>query len=329
MGGISKHLTKVHHILNKKKKGCRQKDLTLDCSSSSSTQDLLSQLEQAQHDQITHLTLSDSLQRPDNVRIFSALGSFVTNDRCKLRQIWLEEPRVRADDYRRWCFKKTNFLRHVYQDCKEREIKVKIQGTLILETPEGKAQDVSSWLTTHIPNIIPLDRDITSLSISMRDVLSTTATGDESNQCTTRTNALSGLRRSRSDVERVFQALIDVFNNNDRPWDFVSCRVLYNTISKYAAPQTESLVEVAQIYDIPLQVQWESMDESKKETGTWTKSTRQAQEMMNDLLSPPTKTKVLPSNPPRMSKVGKSRSGEDATASVTDCEGSSGQFLSY
>ena len=73
MGGLSKRLSQVRGILNKKKKGGKgNKELILDCSSESSTESLLSQLEGAQHEHITHLVLSDSLQRQDNVRIFNA-----------------------------------------------------------------------------------------------------------------------------------------------------------------------------------------------------------------------------------------------------------------
>lgn len=332
MIGLSKQLSKVRLILNKKKKSQKQKRLTLNCSAGSSTESLLSQLEEAQHEQITHLTLEDSLQRPDNVRIFNALSSLVQNGehkQCSLRQILLIEPRVKAVDYRRWCFKKTNFLRHVYQLCKEREIRVKIQGTLHLETPEDKPQDISSWLTTHFPKTIPQDTDITSLEISLRDVKPKPPAAPVEKPLDHR-RRLSLPKRPVSDVEQVFQGLIEVFNNDSRAWNMVNVHILYTTVPKYAAPQTEALVEVAQIYDIPLQVQWQPLDHTKKAHGTWTRTSRKMEERPVPVCTPTVSKQkkqapIFPSNPPR--GRGKTVPIEDTTASTVDYEGSSGAFF--
>lgn len=318
---LTKRLSKVGGILNKKKKTPKNKQLTLDCSAASSTESLLAQLEEAEHESITHLTLSDSLQRPDNVRVFNALSNLVTSKsacRTALRQVRLVEPRIQAADYRRWCFKKTNFLRHAYKDCQDSDIEVKIQGTLLLETPEDKPQDVSSWVLEHFPKTILQDRDIKSLFISLRDVK---PSQDSNNN-----------RKRNADVERVFQSLIDLFNNDNRHWDFVHLNVLYATVPKYAAPQTEALLEVAHIYDIPLQVQWKPLDDSKKAHGTWTRMSRAFESKMPTVVGAKKEKAIIPTNPPRGGGGGKAapiHSVEDTTASTVDYEGSSGALCHY
>jgi len=306
--------------------------LHLDCSSSTNTPTsyLLEQLTGATSS-ITHLQLVDLLQRPDNVRIFEALSAFVKSSQGGIREITLLEPQILASEYRRWSFKRINFLKHLEAHCRKRNIDITIQGTLVLLPAEQQElvikasssssmsafnadgqvsshplQDMSSssvssstsssssssWLS-HFAQTIPNDKDITSLHIQMHDTNTNGATSQSpyipknpprSSQSTSSTlkaataAPYSGSHQRRPNyhpVQQVFQALIELLNDGPpRLWKHVQINVQFDDdddddissqehpyigttqLPNYARPQTEALMEVAQVYDMSLIVVW-------------------------------------------------------------------------
>lgn len=296
--------------------------LHLDCSSTAatSTSDLLEQLQP--NAGITHLQLIDLLQRPDNVRIFEALSAFVQSPNQKLHEITLQEPHILASDYRRWSFKRVNFLKHLEAHCRRRNIDITIQGTLVMVPSEEKEAQVksppfnaegqvschplqdmsspsaspssSSWLS-HFAQTIPNDKDITSLYIQMHDTHSNTSsastqspyipknpprnTGGNKNMssilkaapATPYSGGASLLPRGRPmihPVQQVFHALIELLNDGPpRLWKHIQINIQFDDdheteyigttqLPSYARPQTEALLEVAQVYDMSLVVVW-------------------------------------------------------------------------
>jgi len=265
MKGFSKKFSKVLTLSSRSKTKGKQV-LWLDCGPQHSTEFLLEQLEGPQALQLTHITLEDSLQRHDNVRLFSALQDIACNEASKLTQIQLLEPRVSASNYKRWSYKRTNFLHYVYRRCQERNINVVIHGTLILETPEDKPQDVSSWLH-HLLQTVPQDPDITSLKMSLRDINS------KKYQHKKQSGVIlhNSLSLAVADVPKVFQALIELFNMDTRSWQSIHVNVLYTNIPYYGASQTEAVMEVAEGYRVPVQIRWQPIDRSNI-AGIWVRS---------------------------------------------------------
>jgi hypothetical protein len=209
---------------------------------------------------VTHLTLHDSLQRNDNVPLFNALKNLITSDKCKLQHLRLIEPQVQAANYKRWCFKRTGFLHHCYQVCRDRDIHLVIDATLILETREGEPQDVTSWLLTHFPKTIREDKDITSLKCQ-----------------------LTALPGDKQVIPDVFRALCDLMSNCKRRWKSIQVDVLYAGAPKNATSLTELLMEVGDLYRVPLTVQWDPMDATAADSrGTWSSMTLAAQDMMRE-----------------------------------------------
>jgi hypothetical protein len=259
--------------------------------------------------------LTDSLQRPDNVRLFNSLKDLLltrqTSKRgCQLQRLTLVEPNVMAPEYRRWCYKKTNFLHHVYKTCLDLDIQVFIEGTLILESttmPASGSSVVSSWLS--ILQQLPQDQDITSLKITYRDTPSTACTLPPASQQDTRRPSIVDLQLEP--VQQLFHALIELFNGDTRSWKVVQVLVLYTKVPSYAAPQTESLLEVAELFDIPLKVQWQPQCPTKRSQGrgTWTRMTTRAQAGQDDHRPPYDKVDL-----------------DDTTDSSTVYNGSSGQL---
>eukprot|EP00797_Seminavis_robusta_P012947 Sro2003_g310380.2 (211) ;mRNA; r:8043-8675 len=210
----------------------------------------------------------------------------------------MKEPNVRAAEYKRWCFKRTNFLHHCYQLCKEREIRLLIDATLVLDTPEGKPQDVSSWLSTHFPKTIPEDPDLNSIKI--------------------RLHALNSSKDQQ--VYSVFQALIVTLINCQRRWKRIECGVIFATVPKNAVPQTEALMEVAETYRAPLLVRWQPLDGANPR-GSWTRTSTAAQ-----VLFPQPHNISTGKGWPVTGSVMVQKALEDTTASTVCCEGSSSVF---
>jgi len=117
---------------------------------------------------MTKLVLQEMMQRPDMIPLFLAIQNLLescqppprtpskgfrfvssnssNNGTCSncnglshITEIVLLEPHVHSADYRRWSYKKQQFLkRFVQQDTKQLGIAIKVQGTLILDAlPQG------------------------------------------------------------------------------------------------------------------------------------------------------------------------------------------------
>ena len=356
------------------------KSITLHCTSDHSTESLLDQLEAAVvQQQVTHLTLEDIIQRRDNVRLFDALQRLLSGEtddankkkkrQTKLQCLTLVEPHVHAPEYRRWCYKKTNFLHHVYRTCQKWNIQVVIEGTLTLEAPAATVESatpsncsmdasanstssssngsgsslLSSWLS--ILQQLPQDPDITTLKIIYSDTCtsspattkSTTTKGATAGKkngkpadFTSRQSRLSIIEMQLKPVQQLFQALIELFNSDTRAWSLVQIQILYQQVQSYAVPQTEALLEVAELFDIPLQVQWRPMicalemptptnaTNNNTRTGKgrkapiWTRATTRAQAIQQG------QSLTLPSS--------LNKEIDDTTAS-TVCGGSSGHLV--
>ena len=170
---------------------------------------------------------------------------------------------------------------------------------------------------------MPEDPDITSLWISLRDIShkkpkdNTTPSSGTAN--TTRPRFPKNTLRSsyslhQSAVQQVFQALIELLNGDTRTWKFIYCHVLYSQVPKYGVPQTEALMEVADGYDVPLQVQWQPMDRANL-TGNWVRNSSRA-----EYLLPGSSSKSGTSS----KYASTTKELEDTTASTVCYEGSSG-----
>ena len=276
---LPKQISKVLTTPRKNKRH-EEKTVTIDCTKDHSTESLLLQLQNlraidnsnknnAGDGDVTKLILKDMLQRPDNVRLFNAIQSLLMNEReedgvsafSALRSILLVEPHVRGQDYRRWCYKKTNFLHHVYKGARALRIDVRIQGTLILEQDNSlpdKSEQVAGILS--VLEQLPQDPDITSLLLSLEDhpvvLLNNSSCGEKTKNNNRRRPSV--LELQQSPVQNVFSALIELFNSDVRSWKIIHCHILYDPkVSQIQQEQTRSLLEVADLYHIPLQVQWQ------------------------------------------------------------------------
>lgn len=252
-------------------KGSAPKTLTVVCTNDQSTEDVLAQLQDvSQNKHVNCVVLREMIQRRDNIQLFSRIHDLLRESKnfSNVRAIHLLEPHVHSDQYRRWCFKKTNFLHRIRREAKERQIEVTIHGTLILDSnsttissndsndsngdSQGTlSQNVSNWLT--LLQQLPKDPDITSIWIYLKEEAVVNKGGNR---------RPSQLDLLQSPVQKVFQALVELFNADLRTWQFINCHVLYHPsddqkIEAVKEDQTQSLLDVAELYNIPLQVQWQ------------------------------------------------------------------------
>lgn len=261
---ISKLLTPLKNRHSSGKDGYDVvRTLTVDCSTEHTTDDVLSQLQDvSQNKHVTCVVLREMIQRSDNVQLFTRIQDLLRESKffSNVHSIRLVEPHVHSAEYRRWCFKKTNFLHRVHKEANERHIDVATHGTLILdggannsnnESLPQMSQNVSNCLS--LIEHLPQDPDITSLWISLREeAVVHTAPG---------VRRPSQLDLLQSPVQKVFQALVELFNADTRHWQFIHCHVLYHAgeqeDEEIHKEQTEALLEVAELFHIPLQVQWQ------------------------------------------------------------------------
>lgn len=247
------------------------KTLTVLCTANHTTEDVLAQLQDvSQNKHVTCLVLREMIQRPDNAQLFSRIQDLLRESKyfLNVRSIHLVEPHVQSSEYRRWCFKKTNFLQRVRKEARERHINVTIHGTLILDSADDSSsssddegtstsQNVSGWLS--LLQQLPQDPDITSLWFYLREPKTKLRKGKR---------RPSQLELQQSPVQKVFAALVELFNADTRRWQFINCHIVHpqgdednneRAIEDFHEEQTQSLLEVAELFGIPLQVQWQSV----------------------------------------------------------------------
>jgi hypothetical protein len=260
---ISKLLSKPLKARRASSQTCAVQTLTVLCSNDHSTDDVLAQLQDvSQNRHVTCVILKEMIQRSDNIQLFTHIHDLLRESKyfTNVQSIRLVEPHVYSDEYRRWCFKKTNFLHRIQREAKERHIDVSIDGTLILDNhhnhetcSDSLSQNVSSWLS--LLQQLPKDPDITSLWIYLKE------------EAVVHTGVSTGRRPSQLDllqspVQKVFQALVELFNADTRHWKFIHTHVLYHphaTNESIQEEKTQALLDVAELYHIPLQVQWQAI----------------------------------------------------------------------
>ncbi|CAB9526946.1 expressed unknown protein [Seminavis robusta] len=266
-----------------------EEQVTIVCTPNYSMEDILSQLTQV-NKKVHSIVLQEMIQRPDNVPLFCKIQDLLRSSSYKgVQSIHLLEPHIHFTDYRRWCYKRTNFLHRIRKDAKERDIDVVIHGTLLLDyhhnnnnnnnthttdNPQQLSQNISSWLT--LLQQLPQDPDITSLWISLREeaVVHTSPSA----VCGRGPRRPSQLELMQSPVQKVFQALIELFNSDTRSWRFVHCHVQYHHDAdkrNVNEEQTQALLDVAELFHIPLQVQWQPLS---NEQPAWTRTTTMAEQ---------------------------------------------------
>jgi hypothetical protein len=265
------------------------RSITIACTPEHSTEDILSQLQEVSQDRhVTSIVLQEMIQRPDNVQLFCKIQDLLRN--CSknsfggVTNIHLLEPRIHFTDYRRWCYKRTNFIQRVRKDAKERRIDITIHGTLIFDASgnasnaagqEQLSLNIASWLALF--QQLPQDPDITSLHVSLKEepVVYTAHPAADTDVNNVSLRRPSQLELLQSPVQKVFQALVELFNSDTRQWRFINCHVQYHpndqTIDRQQQ-QTQSLMDVAELYQIPLQVQWQPLASaaSKNAVVGWT-----------------------------------------------------------
>ena len=319
---ISKFLTPLKGKRGSSKdKGDRT--LTVVCTNDHCTEEVLAQIQDvSQNKHVTCVILKEMIQRPDNIQLFSRIHDLLRESKyfANVRSIHLLEPHVHCDQYRRWCFKKTNFLHRIRKEAKERQIEVTVHGTLILEsnvsvssssndreeTPAALSQNVSNWLT--LLQQLPKDPDITSLWIYLKEEAVVSTDGGR---------RPSQLDLLQSPVQKMFQALVELFNADTRRWQFIHCHVLYHPCTEQdiavQEERTEALLDVAELYHIPLQVQWQPMNVAKGDDFAMatirTKSTSAVRQHRGSCL-----------------KEGKHNPEDDNTSTTMNMDGSSGAF---
>ena len=315
---------------------------SISCDAKYSTPTILSEIRACAKDKhVTHFVLEEMIQRHDNVRIFRVLedllrgvwntdgllndgndlessnhsrtscasASSSTNNKkgtqlyfAKVKSIVLVEAKVRGADYRRWVYKKANFLQRIREEAKVRKIRVVIQGTLLLcdtvaeNLNTGELDDsaippqqstsfqtVSSWLG--LLSRIPSDPDITSIRISLQEPANTRQQSPSQQQqqhkCVRKSTQLD---LQQSPLQQISQGLVELFNSDTRKWNLIHCHVLfsprtqdqrYSSLSLHPQheEQTRSLLEVAELYQIPLQIQWQSIATPRLPSTTTTRAT--------------------------------------------------------
>lgn len=243
--------------------------LTVSCTTDHNTEDVLAQLQDvSQNKRVTCVILRGMIQRPDNIQLFTRIHDLLKESKhfANVKSIKLVEPQVYSAEYRRWVFKKTNFLHRIQKEAKERHIDISVDATLIFDNstdaaPDSLCQNVSSWLS--LLQQLHKDRDVTSLWIYLKEeAVVNTASGRRPSQ----------LDLLQSPVQKVFQALVELFNADTRKWNLIHTHVLYHNnntnMQQEYEEKTQSLIEVAELYNIPLRVQWQPVDSNSVQTRT-------------------------------------------------------------
>jgi hypothetical protein len=281
----------------KKQDSNAPRSITILCTSEHETKEILSQLQEVSRDRhVTSIVLQEMIQRPDNVQLFCKIQELLRSNSKSafggVTSIHLMEPNIHFNDYRRWCYKRTNFMQRVRKDAKERRIDIEIHGTLIFEASgnvstgaceEQLGQNIASWLS--LLHQLPRDSDITSLRVTLREEPIVCTARPAADNGTTIARKASQLQLLQSPVPKVFQALVELFNSDTRQWRRINCHVQYHPDDQsmnLRQQQTQSLMDVAELFDIPLQVQWQpiaSANGSSKDAAVgWTRSSSTAEQ---------------------------------------------------